>query len=380
MIRSEMQTNVPRVLHLLACDAIGGTERMVCSQVEHAERVTYEVATLAAPGPVAERLLRLGTPVQSLGPGSWWTRLRRLRNLLRSRRYDIVNAYGFKASILARCLLRTSVGSVAPQPILVCGVRDLHTTEVEDMNSPKARAVALVERATRGFVDIWDANSPGAVAFVESLGVAPERIRYIPNGLDLTEWPLTQQPRADPAQIVCVSRFVPRKRQVDLVRALAAMRDAGVEFGAQFIGDGPTLDDVRGLASSLGLAQQVQFHGALNHASLRQIMATASLFCLVSTHEGMPWAVMEAMAMALPVIGTDVNGINALVVDGVTGRLVAPGDPIQLASVLAQCLANVNQLRAMGLLGRQRIEQHFSLDKMIARKETLYWEALELIH
>jgi glycosyltransferase involved in cell wall biosynthesis len=93
----------------------------------------------------------------------------------------------------------------------------------------------------------------------------------------------------------------------------------------------------------------------------------------------MPGAVMEAMAAGLPVVGTDVNGTDMLVIDGVTGRLVPPRAPQQLAAALAEGLADPARTLEMGRAGRRRIEEEFSLEKMIDRKERLYAEVLELV-
>jgi glycosyltransferase involved in cell wall biosynthesis len=368
-------------MQLLACDAVGGTEAMVTAQVlgRHAERVSYEVAILAPAGPVAARLTAGGVRVHSLAAASWPGKARQLMRVLEHGQFDIVNAYGFKATMLARLVLRRSRAH-GQRPALICGVRGLHTTEVEDMGSAKARIAALLERWTRGAVDLWDANSPGAAEFIRGLGVPPDRVRCIPNGLDLRQWPsVGGGSPSGPPRILCVSRFVARKRQVDLVSALAELRDAGTVFEADLVGDGPTRDDVEGLTRSLGLEHLVRFHGTLGSDGIRNLMQRASVFCLVSTWEGMPGAVMEAMAAGLPVVGTDVNGTDMLVIDGVTGRLVPPRAPQQLAAALAEGLADPARTLEMGRAGRRRIEEEFSLEKMIDRKERLYAEVLELV-
>lgn len=351
---------------------------MVSAQVagHHADRVVYQVATLAPPGPVAARLSAIGIQVHSLGGGGWVARALALHGLLRRERFDIVNAYGFKASMLAKAVLRASPDRRDKRPILICGVRGLHTTEVENVRSLKARTVALAERCTKRWVDQWDANSPGAVAFIASLGVSHDRIRYIPNGIELAQWPVGIRAPANPSRILCVSRFVARKRQADLILALARARDQGIDVRVDFVGEGPTFEDVRALTVSLALQDRVCFHGTLGHDAIRDLMARASLFCLVSTHEGMPGAVMEAMAAGLPVVGTDVNGTSAVVSDRETGYLVPAGAPDQLAEALIDCVSDPQKMLTMGQAARRRIEEHFSLDAMIDRKEALYREVL----
>jgi glycosyltransferase involved in cell wall biosynthesis len=343
---SPAASRIPQVLQVLACDAVGGTETMVCKQVLHCnpDRVSYEVAILAPSGPVARVLSRGGVCVHSLASRSWVGKARSLRSVVEDGNFDVVNAYGFKATMLARIVLHRLPPGQGKRPALICGVRGLHTTEVEDMRSFKARVVALAEKWTRGYVDLWDANSPGAAEFIRSLGVPAERVRYIPNGIDLDDWPVASATRPAPPRILCVSRFVPRKRQIDLVEALAQLRDSGVEFGADFVGSGPTREKVEVAARSFGLSDSVRFHGTLGADEIRTLMEGATLFCLVSTWEGMPGAVMEAMAAGLPVIGSDVNGTDAVVVDGVTGCLVPPRAPKELAEALTDSLSDPEKL------------------------------------
>jgi glycosyltransferase involved in cell wall biosynthesis len=370
-----------RVLQLLTCDGVGGTENSVCAQVlsSDSERVGYEVAILEPPGPIAARLRAGDVTVHSIGPSNWVARTARLRRLLNEREFDVVNAYGFKATLIARLLIRRPFRTSTRRPALVSGVRGLATTTVESTDSPRARAVAWVERLTRGLVDLWDANSPDAASFVERLGVSPDRVRYIPNGVDVYAWPrASREPAPDPPQILCVSRFVEVKRHVDLISALALLRDEGTAFEAHLVGDGPTRAEAERQVAALSLGGSVHFHGILDQAAVRDLMRTSSLFCLVSTTEGMPGAVLEAMATGLPVVGTDVNGTNTVVVDGVTGHLVPPRSPERLAAVLSECLASPELMREMGRAGRARIEAEFSLQRMIERKETLYAEAFEL--
>jgi glycosyltransferase involved in cell wall biosynthesis len=263
--------------------------------------------------------------------------------------------------------------------VLICGVRGAHTADVADLGSPKARTVAFAERLTSGAVDIWDANSPGGAEFIRRLGVPQDRIRYIPNGLDVRLWPLRPaQLTLDPPQVICVSRFVACKRHVDLMRAISLLRGAGGEYTVHLVGDGPTRPEVHRLTRRLGIQQRVQFHGALDHHGIHELMHQCSLFCLPSTWEGMPGAVMEAMASGLAVVGTDVNGINTLVLDGVTGRLVPPRAPQRLAAVLGECVQDPQLMLQLGREGRRRIEREFSIDEMVKRKEELYAEAAAL--
>ncbi|MEA2125192.1 MAG: hypothetical protein QOI80_1974 [Solirubrobacteraceae bacterium] len=365
-----------RVLQVLMCDGVGGTEAMVTTLVERMDpaEVASQVVTLSGHGPVAERLGRAGVPMRSLGrDGGLPTAARRLAGVVARGNYDVVNAYGFKATAAARLATR----ALDRRARFVCGVRGLHVTETERIDTPKARFTLTMERLGSSLVDIYDANSTGALDLLERAGVPRRKLRYIPNGLDLADWP--QVELGDPAEpvVLCVARFVPRKRQIDLVRAAERLAERSVSFRLVFAGDGPTLEEVRAVAAAGAAADRIEFLGLLDHDRVRDQLAAADVVSLPATWEGMANGVMEAMACGLPLVGTDVNGIADLVVEGETGHLVAPETPSALAAALERLLVDAGLRRQMGRAGRERVERHFTVDAMVGAKTALYRELQE---
>jgi glycosyltransferase involved in cell wall biosynthesis len=289
---------------------------------------------------------------------------------MRARPYDVVNAYGLKASVQARLLARL----LAPSAAFVCGVRALHVTEVERLDSPKARVASIVERALSPLVDVYDSNTRAALDALERLGIDGDRLVHIPNGLDLADW----APRGDGAAgdgeplILCAARFVERKRHQDLLEALTLLRRDGTRLRAVLAGRGATLPQMRALASGLGLDSCVRFPGTLETDEIRRLLGEAAVVCLPSAWEGMPGVLMEAMASEVAVVGTDVPGTNELVVDGESGLLVPAYDPPALARALARVLDDPAERRRLAAGGRRRMEERFSLAGMLEAKERLY--------
>lgn len=360
---------------MLACDEPAGTELMVASLILHADSgaVRHELATLAPPGPIVARVTAGARWGRSLGgrggpAGAAW----RLGRLLHVRQYDVVNAYGFKASVMARVLVRL----LQPTTAFICGVRALHVTEVERLDSPKARVASLVERLLSPLVDVYDANSRAALGLLAGLGVDGDRLVYIPNGLDLSLW----TPREGDVEsghaplILCTARFVERKRQQDLLNALAVLNRDGQRFRAILAGGGRTLPTMRALATRLGLEGCVELPGPLSPDEVRQLLRQAAIACLPSAWEGMPGTLMEAMATGVAVVATNVSGTDELVVDGESGLLVPAYDPPALASALAALLDDRQSRALLAAGGRRRIEECFALDVMLAAKQQLYRE------
>jgi len=334
----------------------------------HPTATSMELVTLTRPGPVAERAAGRGVRVRALGGRGLPIAFCRLARLLARERFDVVNAYGFKATAVARVLVRL----LSPRSRFVCGIRGLHPSEVETLDSFKARFVLFCERVGAPLVDVYDANSEGALDLLASLGVPRDKMRYIPNGIDASAWAGGHRNGTGPVDILCVARFVPRKRQRDLVDAVAQLSREGVRCTLFLAGDGPTKDEVSARAHATNA--DIRFLGEVVGDDLRELYRSADVFCLPSTWEGMAGSVMEAMASGLPVVGSDVSGIKDLVVDGVTGLLVEPCNPAHLADALRELLLDHGKRAALGAAGRRRIEDEFSIDRMVDEKERLYQE------
>jgi glycosyltransferase involved in cell wall biosynthesis len=346
---------------------------MVATLVERLDRslVHPSVVTLEPPGPIAERLKESGVRVRSLGGSGLAVAFARLARILRRERFDVVNAYGFKSTAVTRVLVR----ALARRSKFVSGVRGLHVAELEDIGGPKSRALLTLERFGSQLVAAYDANSLGAIELLAATGIDRDRLHYIANGVDVENWPVASHDGGGtgPRVVLCVARFVPRKRHIDLIEAVARLASAGIDFRLILVGGGPTLAKSRELATRLGLDEPaVTFHGPASPEEVRTLLARSHLFCLPSLWEGMAGGVMEAMASGLPVVGTRVNGIANLVEHERTGLLVPPHQPDQLAEALASLLHDRERMVEFGAAGRERIREHFGVDRMVAAKERLF--------
>lgn len=142
------------------------------------------------------------------------------------------------------------------------------------------------------------------------------------------------------------------------------------------IGTGPRLDEYTTLARTLGLRRAVHFLGFIDPSDLPAHYARANLFALPSARESFPLVLLEAMASALPVVATAVGGVPEMVVDGETGFLVPPNDPQALADAINALLDDPEKMRAMGAKGKERVEEHFTWDKVAERMAEYFREIL----
>ena len=182
-------------------------------------------------------------------------------------------------------------------------------------------------------------------------------IPIIPNGVDLDLYKTGTHENTSP-RIFSVGRIVHQKGLDLALRALSGLKDLDWEW--RIAGDGPQLDFLKLLAQELGIADRVTFLGWQSRAQLIGQYQHANLFLFPSRHEGMPNAVLEAMASGLPVIASRIAGSEELVVDGETGMLVPSEDVDALRSALKQLLPNASLRQGMGAASRRRVEMQYS--------------------
>jgi glycosyltransferase involved in cell wall biosynthesis len=204
------------------------------------------------------------------------------------------------------------------------------------------------------------ANSRGLRSLARAFDSSIE-IPIIPNGVEVSRFDAGQRDWSAP-RLLSVGRIVYQKG-LDLgLRALAQLKD--LDWHWSIAGDGPQMDPLKSLAQELGIAERVTFLGWQSKADLTQAYHRANLFLFPSRHEGMPNAVLEAMASGLPVIATRIAGNEELVLDGETGVLVAPEDVNALRDGLRRLLTDAQMRERMGRASRLRVEREYSWESV----------------
>ena len=169
---------------------------------------------------------------------------------------------------------------------------------------------------------------------------------YIYNGVDVESLRKRKVDRIQKRQeigveddcflIVTAGRLVPVKGYTYLVAALAQVITEIPNIRLVFLGDGELRGELSGQVKTLGLEKQVLFLGMRN--DVPEIISCSDLFVLPSINEGFGVVLLEAMAMKCPIVATNVGGVPEVVLDGETGILVPPGDPVQLARGIIRLL------------------------------------------
>ena len=155
----------------------------------------------------------------------------------------------------------------------------------------------------------------------------PGMFKVVHCGLSLEKYHY-RPPREQVRRIFCAARLSPEKGHAFLIRAMKLLVDRGHELELRLAGDGPRKEQLTDLAHELGISDRVRFLGFLTEDEVIRELQDADLFVLPSFVEGLPVSAMEAMAIGVPVIATNIAGTSELVEDGRTGLLVRPSDSV----------------------------------------------------
>ena len=191
------------------------------------------------------------------------------------------------------------------------------------------------------------------------------KLRVVHCGVDLGAYPLVDRSgRTRASEVLTVGRLVPVKGQALLIEAVAELARRDLAVRLTVVGDGPQLEELRELASRLGVSAQVDFDGAVGQDEMPGYYARADVFAMASFAEGLPVVLMEAMATGMPVVASRITGVPELVEPGVNGLLVTPARAGELADALEALLrAPAEERVAMGLEGRRAVEEGFDVDR-----------------
>ncbi|WP_204112508.1 glycosyltransferase family 4 protein [Shimia biformata] len=226
-----------------------------------------------------------------------------------------------------------------------------------DRKIEKARFVACISHFCRAQGMAFSSQDHWQKLHIIHCGVDPAR--YSPG-------------RRDPAQqVLFVGRLAAVKGVPILLHALEALRDVkGLQL--DLIGDGPDRAALEAQAHAMGLQDRVRFLGYRSQDEVADALTRADLFVLPSFAEGVPVVLMEAMAAGVPVVTTRIAGIPELVEDGISGRLVPPGDVDALTTAIRGMFDEPAQARKMGQAGRAVVAVSYDAEVEACRLGVLF--------
>jgi len=204
----------------------------------------------------------------------------------------------------------------------------------------------------------------------KSLGLG-KRVELIRDGVDTT---LFQPGQKIPFQIAWVGRMVPEKGLEYLIKAMSDVAKKFPQAKLSIVGDGPLSSWIKANVRGLALGSNCVFWGRKNKTEVAEILAKSSIFVLPSLSEGMPRALLEAMACGNAVVTTDIPFAQDLIKNGEDGLLVPPRDSAGLAHAIVSCLDDGNLRRNLQASARAKVLQNYDLTSTVERNYELFQE------
>ncbi len=378
----EIQPNGHRPRVMLFTDSFfrGGTERQFVRLVRSLDRTRFDliIGCLRRRGPLLSEAESFGVPIVEFPINSLYNfraakLFVRLVRFLRREQIQIVHAFDFYTSVFV-----VPAARIAGVPVALASRRELL-----NLRTPwQQRAIRVACRFATGVVVNSNAASRDLVGLESG---CRGKIEVLPNCINLKEFLPKRLPGEvrrelglSPTSIVigALGNLRPEK---NLETFLLAARDILIAIPSAellVIGDGPSGDRLKRLASDLCLSESLHFLS--DRSDVADLIAALDILVMTSYTESFPNAILEAMALGKPVVATNVGGIPELVEEGKTGFLVPPKDPKAIADRVSYLCRNSVRRLQMGRAARMRVESDFAVQGITARLENIYaWSLRE---
>lgn len=352
------------VLEVIGNAIVGGMETYVTRLVEHLPTDRFSVMALCPfESHFTDNLRQLDAEVlvAPMPDDPLWSSIQLGCTLVRTRAIDVVHAHLSNAHLLAGL-----IGRITGTPVVATiHGRQLNTIDVE------------IHRTTGTHLSVVCKH---AYFHAMGLGVHPSQLHCIANGVDTHRF--VPRPTRNAALrerwgvptsaplVGFVGRLSPEKGPEVFLRVARVMQHLAPSVHFVMVGDGPMRAELVRFIDQFGLVDRVHLVGL--HDDMPEVYAELDALLSTSHTEAMPFALMEAMACGVPVVGTRVGGVPDLIQHGQTGWLIAPGADQEAAQRLSALLSSAIERERMGRLGRQRCIQGFSGEASCAAMASLF--------
>ena len=364
-----------RIAHLIETDGPGGAERMVAHLAGDLQSAGHEnIVCLPANGEgwlgreVAAR--GVSTEAVQLLRVPMWRAVTTLVQIFRRHRVHVAHSHEFTMAVYG-----------------ACAARWLGMPHVITMHGGRYYAGRWRRRfALRAAIGLSDGIVAVADRFASTLSrdlwIRRARVLTIPNGIPQPQPGMATLRRelglrdAD-RLVLAVGNLYPVKGHVNLVEAIAMLRER-YPIHLAIAGRGERELALRARAADLGVGDCVHILGL--RSDIPDLLAAADVYALPSLSEGLPLALLEAMAAARPVVASAVGEIPKVLDHGRAGLLVPPGDAYALAAAITRLIDDPREARQLGERAARRVAAEYSLSRMVGRYSALYASVLPTVH
>lgn len=363
---------------------MGGAERLLVPTLKNLDQEIFTPRVCAFQvrqgNPIADQLRAIDIPVDFL-PIPYLrdlTAIPRLYAYLKKTRADLVHT---------QLEFADTLGNFAAKLVRLPSVTTLHTMLASDQ-SLKSRLHEFTElSALRYFCDQVISVSEEARQFhLNESKTSPDHVRVIYNGIDLSAYANLDFQR----ERLALRNAFSLPPDAILLTTVAVLREPkGIQFMLEalpeifsaypnarylIVGDGAYRPELEKRLANSPIKEKVIFAG--QRSDIPQILAASDLFVLPTLTEALPTVLAEAMAARLPIVASRVGGVPEMLADGVNGRLVAPGSPVELTKACLSLLANPEEMKSMGLDGFRIVNEKFDVRGQVNQLKNLYLELI----
>ena len=363
---------VKRVLHIIDSLHLGGAQEVVLNLATcGSARFRHEVATMHGHGIYWDRLRQAGVKVHSLSPHKLLPfYLASIPWRLLADRPDILHCHLIPSNIIAKPL-----GALLGVPVLI------NHDHTNDTRRAESRLLLALDRFSNRFASHIVAVSASCRDFLITRESIPTSdVTLVPNAIDLRRFSPASA-RRDQARVErglpASARVVAGVGRLNPQKNFALFLDIAAQLAPQFpdlhfllAGDGPEEKMLREKAAALGISDRVTFSGYV--ADTRLVYLAADVLLMPSRYEGLPMALLEAMAMGLPVVASQLDGIAEVIGDGREGFLVPSDNASLFVERTAALLQDADLSSRIAQNARAKIEASFSVERMTSAVEEIY--------
>ena len=303
--------------------------------------------------------------------------IRQIKEIIQNNEIGLLHSQGARADFFARI-----AGRIAGVPHIICTVA--MPVEGFDVGLLQKKIYHFIDQLTERYVERFIVVSVSlSQMLMERRGIGARQVVLVYNGIELSqyhpdahyvklrsEWRISQEVPL----IGAIGRMVWQKGFNYFIEAIPEIVRHMPDAKFIFVGDGPLKDQLIVKSERLNVRDRIVFAGF--RSDIKEILSNIDLLVVPSLLEGFPMITLEAMAMAKPIIGTNIDGITEQIIDGDNGILVSPKDPVALAGAIIKVLNDKESAKEMGLAARKTVEQKFSVEKMVAETEKIYLSLL----
>lgn len=385
--------NVPmHVCHIITRLIIGGAQENTLLTCEGLHEAGYRVTLISGPthGPEGSLVARarqggytyieLPELIRAVNPWMDSRALRYLRMMFAELRPDVVHTHSSKAGILGRLAAHR-----ARVPAIIHTIHGMSFNRTQSW--PVRRTYAWLEWLAGRHTDAIVAVADAMVAQSVAAGICPrEKMRTIYSGMEVERFTPDEEARRaarrgwgvsdDEVVVGTVARLFRKKGYEQLIPIMARATKEESRLKFVWIGDGAQRTEYEAQLAALGLSDRTRLVGLIPPAEVPRLLAGCDILAHTSQWEGLPRAVVQALLLQVPAVAFDIDGTPEVVVDGLTGRLIALNDLDGFAKALCELAHDAGLRGRLGEAGRAHCLERFDWRRMVSQLAELYAQTL----